>query len=181
MDTNKIEILKIKDEFIKDRTIMFSGRFNEANCDSLKEQLLYLGNQDAKKDITIYISSFGGSVCEFLKIYGILEAAKHRGCRIITVAVGYAMSAGAYLLLLGDERYAYPNTRIMLHELAWQGGYAKLHDKTADYKESKILQKKLCELVKNRTKIKKVEDFLKTDQYMGVEEALKAGVIHSRV
>lgn len=169
------EIIKnIPDEFLRDRTIVFEGAFDEKNCKEFKEKLLYLLNNSPTEDITIYISSFGGSLHSFLSIYGLLKTAQ---CKIITIALGYCMSAGAYLLLLGDKRHAYPGTRIMLHELGWKGSYAKLHDKTSDFEESKRNQELLCNLVKEKTKIKNVEEYLKEDKYVGCNEAVIHGIL----
>jgi len=161
-------------EFLKDRVIFVEKEFNETTCNVTKRQLLYLLTKDAKAPITIYISSYGGGVNEFLMLYGIIQKAS---CKITTVALGKCMSAGAYLLLCGHERYAYPDTRIMLHELAYTGTYAKLHDKENAHKECITLQKILTDLVSNNTKIKKADEFLKEDKYLSVEDAFKLGVL----
>lgn len=161
-------------EFLKDRVIFLEEEFNEKSCNKAKRQLLYLISKDSNAPITIYISSYGGGVNEFLMLYGILQKTT---CKIITVAIGKCMSAGAYLLLCGEERIAYPDTRIMLHELAYTGSYAKLHDKDIAHKECIELQKILNNLVSSKTKIKKVDEFLKEDKYMSVEDAFKLGIL----
>jgi len=168
------EIKTTDEEFLKDRVIFLEEEFNEKSCNKAKRQLLYLLGKDSNAPITIYISSFGGGVHDFLMLYGILKTVK---CRVTTVALGKCMSAGSYLLLCGDERLAYPTTRIMMHELAYTGSYAKLHDKDISHKEAVELQKILNELVSKKTKIKKPEEFLKEDKYLSLEDALKLEVI----
>ena len=166
----------ISDEnYLKSRVVFMEEDFREKSCNKLKKQLLYLFTHNSKKPITIYISSYGGSVDELLMIYGLLKSAP---CKIITVALGKCMSAGSYLLLLGDKRYIYPFTRLMFHELAWGGGYSKLHDKETYFNESKRCQEILSNIVKNTTKTKNVDNFLKEDSYMEPTEALKLGVVH---
>ena len=93
--------------------------------------------------------------------------------------MGKAMSAGAFLLLYGNTRVAYRNTRIMLHELAYKTGYAKLHDQDVEHKESGELQGIISKIVTERTKIKGVGEFLKVDQFMDATTAKKLGVIDS--
>ena len=168
------EIKTTDEEFLKDRVVFVEEEFNEKSCNKTKRQLLYLLNKDQNSPITIYISSFGGGVHDFLMLYGILKTVK---CKITTIALGKCMSAGAYLLLCGDERLAYPNSRIMLHELAYSGSYAKLHDKTNDYKDSVELQKILTDLVSSKTKIDKANEFLKEDRHVSLEDALELGIL----
>jgi len=174
----KIDDNYLDKKFLEDRTIIFEGDFDEENCFRMKRQLLQLIKEDGNKPITIYISSFGGGVQLFLMLYGILKTCS---CKIITIASGFCMSAGAMLLLCGDDRLAYPGTRIMLHELAWYGNYAKLHDKTNRFKESTELQNVLNGIVKDKTKIHHVEKFMKEDNYFSVDDALKNGILNKKM
>ena len=50
------------------------------------------------------ISSCGGSMYDLLAITNMIERLKELGVTVITEANGYAMSAGFFLLLLGDLR-----------------------------------------------------------------------------
>ena len=171
------KVSAISDEkFLENRIIFMQGDFDEKSCNKLARELLYLSVKDEKKDVTIYIDSFGGAAYGLLNILNIIDAAPYK---VTTIAMGKAMSAGAYLLLYGDTRLAYRNTRIMLHELMYRTGFAKLHDQTADYKESNELQKIMSKIVAKRTKIKNVDEFLKVDQFMDAATAKKLGVIDS--
>ena len=160
--------------FLKDRVIFMEEEFNEKTCNKLKKQLLYLMTHNEKEPVTIYISSYGGGIHEFLMLYGLLEKKRFP---LTTIALGKAMSAGSYLLLLGDIRLAYPHSRIMFHELAYSNKYSKLHDQKYDYDESERLQKILTDLVKKVTKVKKVEEFLKKDSYVEIDEAKKLDIL----
>jgi ATP-dependent Clp protease protease subunit len=163
-------------EFAKDRTVFMEGSFEEETCQLLTKQLLYLYSQNQKKDIIIYIDSYGGDACSFLQIYNLLDSFK---CKVKTIVSGKAMSAGAYLLLSGTkgERFAYKNSQIMLHELAYSMRYSKLHDQAKEYEYSVKLMKILYNITKKNTKIKNVENYLKEDQFISTEEALKLGII----
>ncbi len=162
-------------DFLKDRVVFMEGNFDDENCNKLKKELLHLFSHDSKKPITIYITSFGGYIHNFLSIYGLLKTAQ---CKITTIALGQCMSCGAFLLLCGDERLAYPHAQIMLHELSAYQPYSKLHELEIDFKYSKTLQKILNDLVKKTTKIKNVAEFMKEDNFLDLNDALKIGVIH---
>ena len=159
-----------------ERMVFMEGEFNEENCHMLSKRLIYLYNEDQNSDIILYIDSFGGSVTSFLQIYNLINSFK---CSVHTVAMGKAMSGGAFLLLSGSKgkRFAYNHTQIMLHELAFGAHYNKLHDQENRFEYSKSLMKVLYEITSKRTKIKKVEEFLKKDQFMSAKEAMKLGLI----
>ena len=164
------------DKFLENRIVFMQGDFDEKSCNKLARELLYLSVKDEKKDVTIYIDSYGGDAYGLLNILNILDAAPYK---VTTVAMGKAMSAGACLLLYGKPRIAYRNSRIMLHELAYCTDYAKLHDQSTHHKESTELQKIISKVVATRTKIKNVDEFLKENQYMDAATAKKLGVIDS--
>ena len=72
---------------------------------------------------------------------------------------------------------AFPNTTIMLHELAYSTGYDKMHDHETVYKNRKKLQEKISEIIKGKTHIKDVKEFLKNDRELSAKEALDLGII----
>lgn len=167
---------KIIEEFMKDRVLFMEGKFEEKSCQTLKKKLLQVYKQDQKTDIIIYIDSYGGDVCSYLEIYSIIESFK---CNIHTIVTGKAMSAGAYLLLAGTKgyRYAYKYSQIMLHELAYESSYKKLHDQKIELDYSKKIQNILNSITKKSTKIKNVSKFLEHDKFLSVKEAKKLGII----
>ena len=163
-------------KFYKDRVLFMEKEFDEVSCNILRKQMLALIADDPNSEITIYISSYGGSVYDFLQLYDIVSM-KSRRWKLRTIAIGKAMSAGAYLLLLGDIRLSFEHSRIMLHELAYSTSYNKLHEQENYIEESKKLQKILANIVKRKTNIKNVEVYLKENQHMSPTEAVKLKVI----
>jgi ATP-dependent Clp protease, protease subunit len=161
------------DEFMKRRLIFMEEDFDEESCNELKKRIIYLLTHDPKEPVVLYINSYGGSSYSLLKIIDLLRSRKFH---LTTIALGYVMSGGAYLLLEGDTRLSYPNTSIMLHEVS-SGVFGKLHDIEIDFNEAKRLNNILVDLVKSNTKIKDVEEFLKEDQYLSPKEAKKLGII----
>src|SRR3989338_811378 len=104
----------IYSRLLKDR-IIFIGNVVEDNMANLIiAQLLFLQQEDAEKDINVYINSPGGVVTSGLAIYDTMQFVKSDIC---TYCLGQATSMGAVLLAAGakGKRHALPNARIMIH------------------------------------------------------------------
>ena len=59
----------IYSRLLKDRIIFLGTDVNEHTANLIVAQLLFLASEDAKKDISLYINSPGGSVYDALAIY----------------------------------------------------------------------------------------------------------------
>lgn len=100
---------------LKDRILLLGQGVDDEVANVLVAQLLYLANEDPKKDITLYINSPGGSVSAGMAIYDTMQ---YVPCDVSTVCFGMAASMGAFLLGAGakGKRRALPNSRIMIHQ-----------------------------------------------------------------
>lgn len=167
------------DNYLKDRVVFMEGEFNLVNCNRLKKELLYLYAHNSKEPITIFINSNGGSVYGLNMLWGILQKAP---CKIKTVALGYAMSAGADLLLMGDERMAYPNTTIMFHGIQTWMDYSNLSDIEDELTHCKNLENELKKLMIRKTKLSKakIDEIFDNDIYYNNKEAFKYGIINKK-
>ena len=110
----------IYSRLLKDRVIFIGDAIDDHICNLVIAELLFLEREDPDADIDIYINSPGGSVSAGLAMYDTMQIVK---CDIATICVGMAASMGAVLLCGGSKgkRYALPNARVMLHQVA--GGY----------------------------------------------------------
>jgi len=75
----------IYSRLLKDRIIFLGGPISDAIANTIIAQLLFLENQDPKKDIIIYINSPGGTVTGTLAMYDTMQFVK---CDVSTVCVG---------------------------------------------------------------------------------------------
>jgi ATP-dependent protease ClpP protease subunit len=81
--------------------------------------------------LPIVIDSYGGHVYTLL---GMIDFLKNCGVKIVTVCEGKAMSAGAVLFAIGEERYIGQQSTVMVHEVgSWTWG--KTTDMLNDVKE----------------------------------------------
>ncbi|MBI2628207.1 MAG: ATP-dependent Clp endopeptidase proteolytic subunit ClpP [Candidatus Niyogibacteria bacterium] len=106
----------IYSRLLKERIIFIGGAISDAVANSIIAQLLFLDHEDAKKDISIYINTPGGSVTAGMAIYDTMQYVK---ADVRTICVGMAASMGAVLLGAGKKgkRIALPNSEILLHQV----------------------------------------------------------------
>ena len=111
-DSGQMDVIS---RLLKDRILLLGQGVDDEVANVLVAQLLYLANEDPKKDITLYINSPGGSVSAGMAIYDTMQ---YVPCDVSTVCFGMAASMGAFLLGAGarGKRRALPNSRIMIHQ-----------------------------------------------------------------
>lgn len=105
----------IYSRLLKDRIVFIGTAIDDMVANSVIAQLLFLQTDDPEKDIHVYVNSPGGSVSSGLAIYDTMQYVRPK---ISTYCIGQAASMGAVLLMAGThgQRYALPNSRIMLHQ-----------------------------------------------------------------
>ncbi len=97
------------------RIIVLGTALDEAAGNRLCAQLLLLSAEDPKRDISLWISSPGGSVPAMLAIHDVMRLVPND---VSTLAMGWAASAGQFLLSAGTpgKRYALRHARVLLHQ-----------------------------------------------------------------
>lgn len=105
----------IYSRLLKDRVIFLGTGIDSNVANLIIAQLLFLENEDANKDIIMYINSPGGHVTAGLAIYDTMQYIKPD---VSTVCLGMAASMGAVLMAGGakGKRFVLPNSEIMIHQ-----------------------------------------------------------------
>lgn len=167
----------IYSRLLKDRIIFIGTPIDDTVANLVIAQMLFLQMDDGTKDINIYINSPGGSVTAGLAIYDTMQFVKPKVC---TYCVGQAASMGALLLSAGAKgnRYALPNSRIMIHQ-PWGGVQGAASDISIQANEILRLRERLEKILAEHTgqsleKIKKDSD---RDYFMSSQEAKKYGIV----
>jgi ATP-dependent Clp protease protease subunit len=167
----------IYSRLLKDRIIFLGEQVDEHSANLIVAQLLFLDNQDSKKDIYLYINSPGGSVYDALAIYDTMNFVK---ADVQTVGIGVQASAAAFLLSSGTKgkRFILPNGTVMIHQPS-SGTRGKVTDQEIDLKESLRVKNLLEELMAKNTGQKKsqIHEDMERDRWMTAEEAKKYGLI----
>ncbi len=167
----------IYSRLLKDRIIILSGPINDEIASLVVAQLIFLENEDPKKDITLYINSPGGAVHAGL---GIIDTMNFVSSDVSTICIGMAASMGAMILSAGTKgkRFVLPNSEVMIHQpLGGAEGQASDIAIAAEniLKTRKILYKMLAE---NTGKtIEQIEKDADRNYWMGAQEAIKYGIV----
>ena len=167
----------IYSRLLQDRIVLLGGEVNDDSANAIVAQLLFLQSQDAKKEISMYINSPGGSVTAGLAIYDTMQFIS---CPVATYCIGQAASMGAVLLTAGakGKRFALPNSRIMIHQ-PWGGAEGKASDIEITAREILRLKEMLNGILAAHAG-RTMEDVVKDtdrDHFMSAEEARAWGLI----
>ena len=167
----------IYSRLLKERIIFLTGVVEDNVASLICAQLLFLESENPNKDISFYINSSGGAVTSGLAIYDTMQYIKPD---ITTVCIGQAASMGSLLLAAGskNKRYALPHSRIMVHQPSG-GVEGQASDIQIHANEILTIRKKLNEIYVQHTgqNIKKIEEYLDRDSFMGPDEAKSFGLI----
>ena len=167
----------IYSRLLKERIIFLTGVVEDDVASLICAQLLFLESENPNKDISLYINSSGGGVTSGLAIYDTMQYIKPD---ITTVCIGQAASMGSLLLGAGTKkkRYSLPHARIMVHQPSG-GVQGQASDIQIHANEILTIRKKLNEIYVHHTgqNIKKIEEYLDRDSFMGPEEAKTFGLI----
>ena len=167
----------IYSRLMQDRIVLLGGEVNDESANLIVAQLLFLQAQDAKKEISMYINSPGGSVTAGLAIYDTMQFIS---CPVATYCIGQAASMGAVLLTAGAKgrRFSLPNARIMIHQ-PWGGAEGKASDIEITAREILRLKERLNRILADHSG-RKYEDVVRDtdrDYFMGAEEAKAYGLV----
>jgi ATP-dependent Clp protease protease subunit len=167
----------IYSRLLKERIIFLGGPIDDNIANIVIAQLLFLDSEDAKKDITMYINSPGGSVTSTLAIIDTMNVVK---ADVSTVCVGMAASGGAWVLGAGKKgkRYALANAEMMIHQ-PLGGTEGQASDIAITAKHILKTKENLIKMMASFTgkPITQIEKDVDRDFYLSADEAKKYGLV----
>ena len=106
---------EIKKRFLDERKIFLWDSVTDESAAAVVEKLLYLDMVDNTKEITLYMSTPGGSISAGMSVYDTMKLIKSP---IKVVVTGIAMSMGSILLSAAPKgkRLLFPSARVMIHQ-----------------------------------------------------------------
>ena len=165
------------DRLLRDRIVILGQEIDDTLANVVVAQLLFLEAEDPDKDITLYVSSPGGSVYAGLAIYDTMTYVRPP---VGTLCVGLAASMAAVLLAAGEpgKRVSLPSSRILLHQ-PHGGARGQVSDIEIQAREARHSKDTLVEILAKATgKAHEVlVSALDRDLYMSAEEAREYGLI----
>ncbi|MBQ7644151.1 MAG: ATP-dependent Clp endopeptidase proteolytic subunit ClpP [Spirochaetales bacterium] len=167
----------IYSRLLKERIIFLDGEIDDAGADLVVAQLLFLENEDPKKDISLYINSPGGSVTAGLAIYDTMQVISSD---VSTICMGQAASMAALILAAGAEgkRMILPSARVMIHQ-PWGGVQGQASDVSIHAKEIIRLKKLSIDYLARHTgqTAEKIAADIERDHFMTAEDAKAYNIV----
>ncbi|TBT84380.1 ATP-dependent Clp protease proteolytic subunit [Propioniciclava sinopodophylli] len=165
-------------KLFEDRIIFLGTPIVDDIANAVMAQLLVLQSMDPERPISMYINSPGGSFTALTAIYDTMQYIKPD---VSTVCLGQAASAAAVLLAAGakGKRFALPNSRILIHQPATEGGYGQGSDLEIQAKEILRIRSLMEQMLANDTgqTVEKVSRDIERDKYLTATEAVEYGIV----
>ena len=166
----------IYSRLLKDRIIFLGEEVSDVSASIIVAQLLFLESEDPKKDINLYINSYGGSVFEGTAIYNQLK--RHPAHKTAYID-GFACSIASVIAMAADEIVMPRNALMMIHNM-WMvaaGNAAQLR-KSADDLEimNEAGRAAYLEKAGDRLTPEALERFMDDETWLTAEECIRLGL-----
>lgn len=166
-------------KLFEDRIIFLGSPISDDVANAVMAQLLCLQQMDGSADINIYINSPGGSFTALTAIYDTIRYIKPD---VQTVCLGQAASAAAVILAAGKKgkRLALPNSRILIHQPAVEGGsYGQASDIEVQAAEILRIRQLLEKMIADNTgrDLDEVAHDIERDKFLTADQAIEYGII----
>ena len=168
---------------VKNRRIYFGDlddstdgdRFTWVTVEQTIRALKYLESLN-KKPIELHMSSPGGDALNMLRLYDHIMASS---CQIRFFGGGFIASSASYIMCGCDERFLYPNTRVMVHKgNGGMDGDATFTDSMIETKQCQKLDDDCNTIYANNSKMpfEFWHEFTKRDLWLTAEETIQLGL-----
>ena len=170
---------RIEQKLLEQRKIYLWGAVEDRSARYIVERMLYLEAEEPGKDITLYINSPGGVITSGMAIYDTMQMIS---ADVSTVCMGLAASMGALLLCGGakGKRYAWPHSRIMIHQPLISGQIiAPAIDIKIQAEEIRKIRDQINRIIAEASNksMEQVEMDTDRDYYLNAEEAKNYGIV----
>ena len=178
---NKSWIDTLNQQLFEDRIVFLAGQVDQDSTLSAKLKLLYLESRDPKRDIFLFIDSYGGSVSHGLSLY---DTMNFISCDVWTICFGVAMSMGAFLLSGGakGKRICFPNSAVMIHQPLMGVSGDRMMQSTEWQIQAKSIaasRERLNRIMAQHTgqTFERIDQDTERDNYMTAQDALEYGIV----
>jgi ATP-dependent Clp protease protease subunit len=162
---------------LRHRIVFLGQQVDDDIANRICAELVLLAAEDAKRDISLYINSPGGSVSAGLAIYDVMQYVPND---VATYAMGMAASMGQFLLCAGaaGKRYALPHAQILMHQPSGGiGGTAS--DIRIQAEQMLYIKKTLADRIAFHTgqPVQQIETDSDRDRWFTADEAKEYGFV----
>ena len=169
---------QIQKKFIDERKIFFFGEVNDESCAEAVKKLLYLDMMDKQAEITIYLSTPGGSINAGMALY---DTIKLISAPVKIVVTGIAMSMGSILLSAAKKgkRFLFPNASVMIHQPLIMGEFSgtavDIHIQAREMERMRDILNKILSDASGQP-LEKIRKDTDRDFFMTAKEAVEYGL-----
>jgi ATP-dependent Clp protease protease subunit len=167
----------IYSRLLKERIVFLGTGVDDTVANLIVAQLLFLENEDSKKEIKLYINSPGGSVYSGLAIVDTMRLIRPD---VSTIVMGMAASMGAVIAAMGakGKRFILPNAKMMMHQPS-SGYEGTSADIEISAREIIKTRHRLDEMLSEATghDIAKIHADTDRDFWLSASEAAEYGVV----
>lgn len=170
---------RIADKFLENRTICLWGEISDESSRRVVDQLMYLEMTNPGQQITMYISSPGGSVTAGNSI---LDTMRLISSPVKTVCMGMCASMASLLLSAGEKgtREIFPLGEVMIHQ-PLIGGYFQEKASNLEITANSIMKTKrqVAQILADNCgkDVEQVMKDIEEDYYLDANEALEYGIV----
>jgi ATP-dependent Clp protease protease subunit len=150
-------------KLFEERIIFLGVQIDDASANDVMAQLLTLEAIDPDREITMYINSPGGSMTSMMAIYDTMQFVQPD-----------ILAAGTK-----GKRMALPNSRILIHQPATEGGYGQSSDMEIQAREI-LRMRAAMEVILSRHTTQdeeKIRRDIERDKFLTAEEAKDYGIV----
>ena len=164
---------------LNDRIIILGDGISDEVANLVIAQLLFLANDDAKSDVSLYINSPGGSVTAGM---GIIDTMRLIPCDVATYIIGQAASMGSLVACSGEKgkRHSLPYARNLMHQPLLSGVMeGQATDLEIEAREMLRLRDIIYEIYQENTgqTAERIAEDCDRNKWLGAEEMLEYGLI----
>ena len=167
-----------------DNTIMFYGEVSEKNAKLLNKalrtvdkdlQVFKIKYDSEPPPIKLYINSYGGSVFAGFSTVDVILNCK---TPVHTYIDGSAASAATLISAVGDKRFIYEHSHMLIHQLS-SGMWGKFEDFKDEMENLDMIMSMIKKLYKERTNLsmRQITEILKRDKWFNAEKCLEIGLV----
>jgi len=177
-DQNKGVNTIIQKRFLEERKVFLWGTIDDEIAEKVTNQFFYLESIEPGKEITLYISTPGGSITAGMAIYDTIQLIKSS---VTVVVTGIAASMGSILLSSPEKgkRFMYPHARTLIHQPLIMGQIiAPAIDIAIQAEEMERHRREINDILAKASgqSIKKIQEDTDRDFYMTAKETIEYGL-----
>jgi ATP-dependent Clp protease protease subunit len=169
----------VEAELFLARVVMVSAPVDARLAHAVCAKLLALERADAEAPVYLFINCPGGEVYSGFSIF---DTARFIRPKVVTVVTGLAASMGSIISLCAkpEDRYAFPNSKFLVHQPLMSGGLAgsatdiAIHARDLIDTKNKIIELYARECGRTIEDIKKALD---RDTWLNPQQAKEFGLV----